>query len=80
MNSKCRDVRFENIPKQVLLFGTATNFHTTPSFDLLLILAKLYIYRQKVNVKNLHIESFLEDIIAFYLAESFNATIEGKKT
>ena len=79
MNLKCPDVRFENIPKQVILLGTATNFYTTPVFDLILILAKLYIYRQKVSVKNFYVESFVEDIKMFYLAETFKATTEGTK-
>ena len=78
--SKCPNISLTEIPMHMIVFGLSTNFHSTSVFDLILVMAKLYIYRQKGNKENLFLKAFLSDIKTRYLAETLTANLEGKKT
>ena len=65
--------------KELILLGYATNFHTTKVLDMILVMGKMYIYRQKVNNKNLSVNTFVEEIKQRYLIETFNSALADTK-
>ena len=74
---KCPNIRIQNIPRQMILLGTSPEFHSTSIFDIILVMAKLYIYRQKVKNETLNIEIFIQELKTRYEADKYNATIQN---
>ena len=77
IKNKCSLVKIKDIPKSVILFGCAPNFVSNSIFDMLIVLAKFYIYRQKVQDKLPYFKSFLKDLKYEYTCEKYNATIRS---
>ena len=75
IRTRCPRATFNEIPKQVVLLGTAQNFFTDPTFDMLLVMAKHYIYRQKVRGDTLSITAFMLEIKTRFLVDRYNANI-----
>ena len=69
-----------NIPKTTILLGISENFYTDRVFNLLLLMAKMFIYRQKVNSKPLSVDWFLNEIKERYYSERHTAILKNRKT
>ena len=75
--AKCPTITFIKIPKQVAIFGAMTNFYSDPIFDLILAMAKYYIYRQKVKNEILNLSTFILELKNRFLADKYNATLQS---
>lgn len=76
ISTKCRINQSVKFPKELIIFAFSPLFHSCRVLDIILLMAKMYIYKQKVNNnKNLHLAPFLLQIKQRYEMESYNATI-----
>ena len=64
------------LPKEVILLGVAPNFKTSKILDMVLVMAKMYIYRQKVNKKGLSLNTFLKEIKERCLMEKYSSILD----
>ena len=79
INQKCSSIKVKNLSKSLILLGSSTNFESNAIFDTLLVMAKYYIYRQKVIDKPLYCNLFLKELKYEYTCEKYNATIMSRE-
>lgn len=79
-NKKCPRLLLGNIPKSFILLGYSPNFVSTQIFDMIIVMAKLYIYRQKVRGEGLILAQFIQEIENVHAAEKYNAVIKNKES
>ena len=79
ISQKCPNLKIKTLPKSLILFGTEPNFMSNPAFDMLIVMAKLYIYRQKVKDQPLYYNAFIKELTHEYKCEKYNATIMSRE-
>lgn len=75
---KCANMPVHNLPKEVILVGTTQNYYTSEVLDMLIVMAKLYIYRQKVKGGNLTLKHFIVEIKDRHDTEKYNAVLNNQ--
>ena len=80
VQSKCTHILSGNIPRQLILIGTAPNFYSNPIFDLILVMAKHHIYYQKVKGELPAIEIFMHDLKTRYLIDKNTDILQNSKS
>ena len=80
LNSKSINKYPSNIPKSFIMLGYSPNYFTTELHYMTIVMAKLYIYRRKINSEALLIKPFIQELKNTYLSEQYNATIMQKES
>ena len=69
INKRCRHANNFKVNEIFILFGESEHMYSDNVCDLILLLAKLFIYRSKVQKSNLVLRNFLKDVHNIYSCE-----------
>lgn len=75
LHDKCDIAGNMSLTEKLVLFGTDTEIKTNIVFDLIIILAKSYIYKCKISKQFPKVNSFIIELKYRYKIENFNAKI-----
>jgi hypothetical protein len=76
INEKCSHASQMTFSPDLILFGVANHIRTDDVFDLILLMAKTFIYRCKQNNKHPRIQNFLPCLKDRFVVEKFNAFLK----
>ena len=63
------------LTKKMIITGSDVNFYSTETFDTILALGKMFIYRQKINSQTLSIMAFIKEVKNRHDSEKYNAAL-----
>ena len=75
INEKCLNVFNFKFTLNLILFGADTNMCTDPVLDLVILIAKQYLYRCKMEKSTPRLYSFINHLKQRFLLEEYNAKI-----
>ena len=73
LKEKCEVALNVKFTEKLVLFGFEHNFHTDTVFDLIILAAKSFIYRCKLNKCIPYVSAFRKQLGLMYKVEEFNA-------
>ena len=69
INQRCKHAHNLEMDENLAILGQSTHIYTDKVFDLIVLMAKYYIYRAKVQDKPLLLKSFIRELYNRYCAE-----------
>jgi exonuclease III len=79
LQSKCTHCYQLNFNKELILFGNSENIATDNTLDLIIIMAKFYVYKCKIQNCTPQLLTFCNILKSRYQTELYCATISGNK-
>ena len=73
ISDKCTHCTSLNMDIQLAIFGISENIKTDKVLDLIILMAKKYIYRQKCMNKHLEFKCFQKEVVSRYKIEKYIA-------
>ena len=81
IQTKCQTwSKITKLSKELILFGYSQNIISNSVFDKIIVLAKHYIYKQKVKGESLRFEVFLKELENEYKADKYIARVTHKES
>lgn len=77
IGTKCVHSSSFVLSREIILFGTSATFKSTQSLDLIIVMAKMHIYKHKVNNTKPKISNFITEVKQRYEQEKYNAIISN---
>ena len=77
LNEKCANLHNLKFNENLIIFGTHAGFKTDATFDLIVMLGKMYIYKCRLNKSIPQFSGFLKELKYRYKIEEHNAKISG---
>ena len=75
---ECINMKSLKLTKPLIIIGNDKNFYSTETFDTILTIAKMHIYRRKVNTQALSITAFIREIKSRHDSEQYNAILNSE--
>lgn len=75
---KCTNMNSLKLSRTLIIIGNDKHFYSTETFDTILTIGKMHIYRQKVRKQPLSITSFIIEIKNRHDSERYNAVLNSE--
>ena len=80
MKEKCENCSNLKLIVELILFGNEENTKTDDAFDQIILLAKYFIYKCRIDKIKPNIEHFLKELKTSYDAEKYSHSLETTYT